>query len=96
MFHIEVSGGHTKSGTFIAPSENRNYLVHCDLAQHMEKGMRAQLVVGSGSGDIWGVSGISDNFYRAIYLPSFTFQWLVVFSLAMFGFFTLFMGRARD
>ena len=96
MFHIEASGGRTKTGTFIAPSENRNYLVHCDLAQHMEKGMRAQLVVGSGSGNIWGVSGISDNFYRSDYLPGFTFQFMVVFALATFGFLVLFMNRARE
>ncbi|MBT3428297.1 MAG: hypothetical protein HN432_16930, partial [Gammaproteobacteria bacterium] len=96
MFHIEASGGRTKTGSFIAPSENQNYLVHCDLAQHMEKGMRAQLVVGSGSGDIWGVSGISDNFYRADYLPGFTFQLLLIFSVAIFGFLVLFMNRARD
>ena len=28
MFHIEAMGGKTTTGTFIVPSENRNYLVH--------------------------------------------------------------------
>ena len=69
MFHIEVSGGHRKTGTFIVPGDDRTYLIHCDMAQHMEKGMRGQLVVGSGSGNLWGVAGISDQFYRFGYLP---------------------------
>lgn len=67
MFHIEAMGGQSQSGTFIVPPEDRNYLIHCDMSQHMEKGMRGQLVVGSGSGDLWAVSGVSDAFYRAPY-----------------------------
>ena len=70
MFHIEVSGGYSKTGTFIVPGDDRTYLVHCDMAQHMEKGMRGQLVVGSGSGDLWGVAGVSDQFFRSPYLPA--------------------------
>lgn len=69
MFHIEASGGNRKTGTFIVPGDDRNYLIHCDMAQHMEKGMRGQLVVGKGSGDLWGVAGVSDDFYRFSYLP---------------------------
>jgi hypothetical protein len=93
MFHIEASGGRTRTGTFIAPSENRNYLVHCDLAQHMEKGMRAQLVVGTGSGDIWGVSGISDNFYRSDYLPHYTLQLIIVWFVGVLGVMFLLINR---
>ncbi len=70
MFHIEAMGGYRKTGTFIVPGEDKNYLIHCDIAQHMEKGMRGQLVVGSGSGDLWGVRGVSDSFLRAAYLPA--------------------------
>ena len=69
MFHIEASGGYSKKGTFIVPADDRTYLIHCDMAQHMEKGMRGQLVVGKGSGNLWGVPGISDQFYRSAYLP---------------------------
>ncbi len=69
MFHIEAMGGYRKTGTFIVPGEDKNYLIHCDIAQHMEKGMRGQLVVGNGSGDLWGVRGVSDSFLRAAYLP---------------------------
>jgi len=69
MFHVEAMGGQRQTGTFIAPAEHANYLVHCDMAQHMEKGMRGQLVVGRGSGGLWGVTGITDAFNRADYLP---------------------------
>ena len=69
MFHIEAMGGQSQTGTFIVPAEDRNYLIHCDMAQHMEKGMRGQLVVGKGSGDLWGVAGVSDAFIRFDYLP---------------------------
>jgi hypothetical protein len=72
MFHIEASGGHSKTGTFIVPGDHQTYLIHCDMAQHMEKGMRGQLVVGKGSGDLWGVAGISNGFYRFSYLPPYT------------------------
>jgi hypothetical protein len=49
MFHLEANGGASQTGSFIVPSDDRTYLVHCDLTQHMEKGMKAQLVVGRGS-----------------------------------------------
>jgi plastocyanin len=70
MFHVEASGGQTRKGTFIVPAEHRNYLIHCDIAQHMEKGMRGQLVVGKGSGDLWNVAEISSDFIRAHYAPA--------------------------
>jgi plastocyanin len=69
MFHIEAAGGRTVTGTFIVPPEDRNYLIHCDLAQHMEKGMRGQLIVGLGSGDLWSVNGVSEFFLRDSYMP---------------------------
>jgi plastocyanin len=69
MFHIEANGGQSMTGTFIVPGDHQTFLIHCDIAQHMEKGMRGQLVVGKGSGDLWGVAGISDEFYRFNYLP---------------------------
>jgi hypothetical protein len=72
MFHIEAMGGRSKTGTFIVPVEDKSYLVHCDMAQHMEKGLRGQLVVGNGDGDLWGVNGVSDQFLRASYLPGNT------------------------
>jgi plastocyanin len=92
MFHIEAMGGFQKTGTFIVPGEDRNYLVHCDLAQHMEKGMRGQLVVGQGSGDLWSVYGVSDSFLRASYLPGNTPVMLIAAILAgLLG--AIFVGR---
>ncbi len=76
MFHIEASGGQSMTGTFIVPADAQTYLIHCDMAQHMEKGMRGQLVIGGGSGDLWGVTGVSDQFYRFSYLPPHTTAWL--------------------
>lgn len=63
MFHLETSGGKTKSGTFIVPSDDVTYLAHCDLSQHMEQGLKGQVVVGRGSGDLPGIPGISGSLY---------------------------------
>lgn len=71
MFHLEANGGASQTGSFIVPSDDRTYLVHCDLTQHMEKGMKAQLVVGRGSGDLWAIPGVSRDFNRDSYLPRF-------------------------
>jgi len=68
MFHLEAAGGATQSGTFIVPGDDATYLVHCDVAQHMEKGMKAELVVGAGGRDLWAVPGVSAPFNRADYL----------------------------
>ena len=95
MFHIEASGGHRKTGTFIVPGDDRSYLIHCDMAQHMEKGMRGQLVVGKGSGDLWGVTGISDEFFRYSYLPNYTF-WLAALVLASALLVTLYLLKRPD
>lgn len=94
MFHIEASGGSTLKGTFIVPAEDRTYLVHCDLAQHMEKGMRGQLVVGRGSGDLWAVQGISDWYYRSSYLPASASWWFwLALLLTFFGSIWLFRNQ---
>jgi plastocyanin len=52
MFHLEATGPSKISGTLILPPGDKTYLVHCDIAQHMEKGMKAQLKVGKGDGDL--------------------------------------------
>ncbi|MCK5872290.1 MAG: copper oxidase [Methylococcales bacterium] len=64
MFHIELNGSGTKTGTFIVPGSHFTYLVHCDIAQHMEKGMKAQLKVGKGRGDLPSIPGISDPTFK--------------------------------
>lgn len=64
MFHLEVNGGREMTGTFIAPAEDQTYYVHCDIAQHTEKGLKGQLKVGKGSGDLPSIPGVSEPLYR--------------------------------
>jgi plastocyanin len=59
MFHLEVTGPGKISGTIILPANDQTYLVHCDIAQHMEKGMKAQLVVGKGGDDLPSIPGLT-------------------------------------
>jgi hypothetical protein len=59
MFHLEVSGGAKESGTFIVPSAAKTYLVHCDVPQHAEKGMKGELKVAGGDGDLPSIPGVS-------------------------------------
>ncbi len=59
MFHLEVSGPAKITGTLILPADDKTYLVHCDIAQHMEKGMKAQLKVGKGDGDLPSIPGVT-------------------------------------
>jgi plastocyanin len=84
MFHIEAAGGRSRTGTLIVPAEDRNYLIHCDLAQHMEKGMRGQLVVGRGSGNLWSIDGVSAFFLRDTYMPRLA--WLPASVLGLLAF----------
>lgn len=60
MFHLEVTGPGKISGTLILPKEDKTYLIHCDIAQHMEKGMKGQLIVGNGGGTFPSIPGITD------------------------------------
>ncbi len=59
MFHLEVTGPAKISGTLILPPGDKTYLVHCDIAQHMEKGMKAQFKVGGGDGDLPSIPGVT-------------------------------------
>lgn len=59
MFHLEATGPAKISGTLILPPGDKTYLVHCDIAQHMEKGMKAQLKVGAGDGDLPSIPGVT-------------------------------------
>jgi len=45
--------------SLILPPGDKTYLVHCDIAQHMEKGMKAQLKVGKGDGDLPSIPGVT-------------------------------------
>ena len=81
MFHLEAAGEEGRTGTFIVPSDDKTYLVHCDLAQHMEKGMKGQLKVGRGSGDLWSVPTVSREYRRELYLPARMPMWMLLAAL---------------
>lgn len=70
MFHLEVTGPGKISGTLIFPPNDKTYLVHCDISQHMEKGMKAQLKIGEGSGDLPSIPGVTANFIQDDYSDS--------------------------
>jgi hypothetical protein len=74
MFHLEANGAGRKSGTFIVPSAKKTYLVHCDVAQHMEKGMKAQLKVGGGDGDLPSIPGLTAARQPEIYASIWGWQ----------------------
>lgn len=59
MFHLEANGGTSREGSFIVPSDARTYLVHCDISQHMEKGLKAELLVAGGDGHLPSIPGIT-------------------------------------
>lgn len=73
MFHVEVNGQGSETGTFIVPSSRKTYLVHCDVAQHMEKGMKAQLKIGGGNGDLPSIPGVSRSNLADVYPVRWTF-----------------------
>ncbi len=70
MFHLEVTGPGKVTGTLIFPPADKTYLVHCDISQHMEKGMKGQLKVGKGSGDLPSIPGITANVIQDDYSDS--------------------------
>lgn len=70
MFHLEVTGPGKISGTLIFPPNDKTYLVHCDISQHMEKGMKAQLKIGKGSGDLPSIPGVTANVIQDDYSKS--------------------------
>ena len=59
MFTLEVAGKGQRTSTFILPPGDKTYLVHCDVPQHMEKGMKAQLKAGAGDGDLPSIPGVT-------------------------------------
>lgn len=67
MFHLEVNGPGEVEGTFIVASDAKTMLVHCDISQHMQKGMKGQLKVNGGAGDLPSIPGISGSIYPDSY-----------------------------
>jgi hypothetical protein len=71
MFTMEIYGPGQKTASFIVPSQRKTYLVHCEVPQHMEKGMKAQLKVDGGDGDLPSIPGIS----AAVNADSYWVDW---------------------
>lgn len=59
MLHLELYGAGQLKASLIMPSMKKTYLVHCELPQHMEKGMKAQLKVDGGDGDLPSIPGLT-------------------------------------
>jgi uncharacterized cupredoxin-like copper-binding protein len=59
MFHLELNGKGELKAALIVPAQKKTYLVHCELPQHMEKGMKAQLKVAGGDGDLPSIPGLT-------------------------------------
>jgi hypothetical protein len=68
MFHLESTGPRTITGTMIFPASDETYLVHCDISQHMEKGMKAQVVVGNGGEDLTSIPGLTPYAFPDTYI----------------------------
>ncbi len=58
-FLIEVDGPGQDTGTFITGSRASSVMVHCGVSQHQQKGMKAQLLVAGGLGDIPNIPGVA-------------------------------------
>lgn len=67
MFHLELYGPGELKASLIVPSQKKTYLMHCELPQHMEKGMKAQLKVDGGDGDLPSIPGISEPVRADVY-----------------------------
>jgi hypothetical protein len=67
MFHLELYGKGELKASLIVPAQKKTYLVHCEIPQHMEKGMKAQLKVDGGDVDLPGIPGISEPVKADIY-----------------------------
>ncbi len=83
MFHIELTGPGEKTATFILPPEQKTYLVHCELTQHMENGMKAQLKAGEGDGDLPSIPGLTPEVTPDRYPIDWTWKPAVVFVIAL-------------
>ncbi len=59
MLHLELYRAGQLKASLIMPSMKKTYLVHCELPQHMEKGMKAQLKVDGGDGDLPSIPGLT-------------------------------------
>lgn len=93
MLHLELYGQGQLQASLIVPSLKKTYLVHCELAQHAEKGMKGQLKVGGGDGDLPSISGISSPIKVDTYAIDFSFLKTAVITILLAIFFIFSIGR---
>ena len=96
MFHIELTGPGEKTATFILPAEQKTYLVHCELTQHMENGMKAQLKAGEGDGDLPSIPGLTPEVTPDRYPIDWTWKPGAIFAISIiFGLIILRLIQSR-
>ena len=83
MFTIELYGKGQKTGSFIVPSRDYTYYIHCEVSQHTEKGMKGQLKVGKGTGDLDSILGLTAPLTPDLYPINNThYTWItLIFSI---------------
>ncbi len=86
MFHLELYGEGQLQASLIMPSQKKTYLVHCELPQHMEKGMKAQLKVDGGDVDLPSIPGLTKPVKADSYPVDWTqLTWSVLLLSALLG-----------
>ncbi len=97
MFTIELYGKGQKKASLIVPSRKKTYLVHCEVPQHMEKGMKAQLKVDGGDVDLSSIPGISEQVTADLYPIEWNkFSWGLLGLSVLVGLIaTLFIPKLR-
>ena len=86
MFTIELYGKGQKTGSFIVPSRDYTYYIHCEVSQHTEKGMKGQLKVGKGTGDLDSILGLTAPLTPDLYPINNThYTWLALLFSIIIG-----------
>lgn len=86
MFTIELYGKGQKTGSFIVPSRDYTYYIHCEVSQHTEKGMKGQLKVGKGTGDLDSILGLTAPLTPDLYpINNTNYTWLALVFSIMIG-----------
>jgi hypothetical protein len=85
MFHLELYGKGQLNASLIMPSQKKTYLAHCELPQHAEKGMKAQIKVDGGDGDLPSIPSIT----AAAKADYYALDWNITTSLLLLIFFIL-------
>jgi hypothetical protein len=79
MFHLELNGKGQLQASLIVPSMKKTYLAHCELPQHMEKGMKAQLKVDGGDGDLPSIPGLT----KPVRADSYPVDWNITATISI-------------